>query len=84
MPTIFQQQGFDVMIHTDDHHPPHVHFYKENGVIVVWLNGARGDEVGAVRVRRRTKLKKSDQSRALRIARHQYERLTRAWEEIHG
>ena len=75
MPTIVRQDGFDVMIHTDDHAPPHVHCYGENAVVVI--------ELDSLRVRRR---KGSD--RDVRVARAVVEQhqalLQQAWRQIHG
>lgn len=40
MPTVLTQNGFDVMIHADDHRPAHVHVYK-SGLVVINLNNRR-------------------------------------------
>jgi thiazole synthase ThiGH ThiG subunit len=37
MPTILRQDGFDVMIYTDDHPPAHSHVWKAGGELVVNL-----------------------------------------------
>ena len=75
MPTILRQDGFAVMIHTDDHAPPHVHCYGENAVVVI--------ELESLNVRRR---KGSD--RDVQVARAIVEEhralLLREWERIHG
>jgi Domain of unknown function (DUF4160) len=40
MPTGLRQDGFDVMIYTDDHPPAHVHVFKAGEEIIIDL----GDE----------------------------------------
>ena len=75
MPTVLRQDGFDIMIHTDDHAPPHVNCYGENAVVVV--------ELESLRVRRR---RGSD--RAVRVAwnvvAEHREFPRQKWSEIHG
>ena len=48
MPTIYRQDGFEVMIYTNDHRPAHVHIFKaeaqECAPISAWgvlMNGER-------------------------------------------
>jgi hypothetical protein len=37
MPTVFRQEGFDVMIYTLDHEPEHVHVWKAGKEVVINL-----------------------------------------------
>jgi len=37
MPTVLQEDGFDVMIYTHDHEPKHVHVFRAEGEITINL-----------------------------------------------
>ena len=37
MPTIYRQNGFEVMIYTNDHRPAHVHIFKADGEVLIYL-----------------------------------------------
>lgn len=76
MPTIVRQNGFRVMIHTDDHAPPHVHCYRANRLVVINLDD--------LSVRDREHADERDVRTALRIVQQHLERLHEAWREFHG
>ena len=75
MPTILRQDGFDVMIHTDDHGPPHVHCYGDDAVVVV--------ELQTLRIRRRRGSDR-DVRTARNVVERNRDRLLKAWRQFHG
>lgn len=75
MPTILRQDGFDVMIHTDGHAPPHVHCYGANAVVVV--------ELEPLRIRRRRGSDR-DVRVAWKVVEQHREFLRQKWRELHG
>ena len=76
MPTVLRQDGFDLMIYTNDHRPPHVHVWKASGEIVSNL-----DPVGIVRVEG---MKRKNAARAVEIVEEYRDDLLERWHEIHG
>lgn len=76
MPTVLREGGFDVMIYTNDHRPPHVHVWKAGGEIMIDL-----DPVGIVRVEG---MKRKDAARAVEIVEENRDDLLERWREIHG
>lgn len=79
MPTIIRQDGFRVMIYPDDHEPPHVHCYRGDSVITVWL----GETMATVR-EASAEAKSTDQRDALRIVNQHRRRLLSEWRKYHG
>lgn len=75
MPTVLRQDGFDIMIHTDDHAPPHVHCYGENAIVVM--------ELEPLRVRRRRGSDRDVRVAWNVVAEHR-DFLRQKWSEIHG
>lgn len=76
MPTLVRQNGFQVMIHTDDHRPAHVHCYRDGRLVAVRLS-----DLSVVKLRRASRRDISD---ALQIVAEHHDRLAQAWREIHG
>ena len=76
MPTIVRQNGFRVMIHTDDHAPAHVHCYRGRRLVVVNL--------ADLSVRDREHATNQDVRVALRIVREHWGLLRQMWRAIHG
>jgi hypothetical protein len=37
MPTVLREDGFEVVINTHDHEPPHVHVYKGGELVIIDL-----------------------------------------------
>lgn len=76
MPTIYRQDGFAVMIYTDDHLPAHVHVWKAEGEVVVNLDDAFVREIND--------MGRGDVRRAVEIVEANQESFRRRWREIHG
>ncbi len=76
MPTIHRQDGFAVMIYTDDHLLAHVHVWKAGGEVVVNLDDASIREVNDMGRR--------DVRQAVQIVEENQEPFRRRWREIHG
>ncbi len=84
MPTVLRIAGFQVLIYTRDHFPPHVHIKQGDGVFVVYLNGEKGREPGVLWVREAHGLNRQTQRRALQIVTENLTLLLEQWSEIHG
>lgn len=80
MPTVLRQDGFDVMIYTDDHPPAHVHVLKAGGEVIINL----GDEKTVPSVRQNKRMPWRDERRALIIIGDRQQELLARWREIHG
>lgn len=76
MPTIHRQDGFAVMIYTDDHLPAHVHVWKAGGEVLINLDDASIREINDMGRR--------DVRRAVEIVEANQESFRRRWREIHG
>ena len=80
MPTILYQDGFEVMVFTNDHRPAHVHVFKAEGELVIHL----GSRTKAPSVRSNIGMSRADERRALvMVGEHQAE-LLHEWRRIHG
>jgi thiazole synthase ThiGH ThiG subunit len=80
MPTILRQDGFEVMIYTQDHHPAHVHVWKAGGEAVFNLIGTGR----AASLREVLGMRKKDVKEAQRIVNLHFQVLRHAWRRIHG
>ena len=76
MPTVLRAEGFEVVIRTDDHEPPHVHVWKAGQQVKISLE--------AVRVLRRAGLEDRLVAKALRLVLTHREQLLEAWRSLHG
>jgi hypothetical protein len=76
VPTVLRQDGFDVMMYTNDHGPPHVHVWKAGGEIVINL--------APVEIARAEGMKRQDAARAVEIVEEYRDDLLERWHEIHG
>lgn len=76
MPTVLRQEGYDVMVYTNDHAPAHVHVWKSGGEVIIGL-----DPVEVVRVEG---MKKREASKAVGIVEAHRDFLLERWREIHG
>ena len=76
MPTIIRQDGFDVMILTNDHRPAHVHVIKAHAEVVLTLT--------PVSIRENYRMSKRDVRKAIDIISSNLELLLQSWREIHG
>ncbi len=81
MPTIHRAQGFDFMIHPNDHEPAHVHVYHADGVVIVLLGDA--NTLPSVRAIRGP-VKDRDVVRAVRTVEENQETMLAEWRRIHG
>ena len=80
MPTILRQDGFEVMIYTQDHHPVHGHVWKAGGEAVFTLFGT-GREAP---LREVLGMRKKDVREVQRIVNLHLPVLRDAWRRIHG
>ncbi len=80
MPTIYRQDGFDVMIYTNDHVPAHVHVFKADGEVVIYLGSGNSPP----RVRTNIRMGRADERRALIIVAEHDEEFWAEWGRIHG
>ena len=79
MPTIFRQDGFRVVIYTDDHEPPHVHVLKGETEVKIDLGSAMVLPTVIL-----LKGKRHDAKNALQIVTDYQTELLEAWRMIHG
>lgn len=80
MPTVLRENGFAVMIYTEDHHPAHLHIWKAGKEVVIDLGkGAATPRILAVHG-----MSKSEVRRAFALVDSHLEYLRRTWREIHG
>jgi len=80
MPTILRQGGFEFIIRTHDHLPPHVHILHDGTEVLIYLG--TGDSLPSIREVRR--MNNRNISRALLIAIQNNEIFLARWREIHG
>ena len=76
MPTTIRQDGFDVMIFTNDHRPAHVHVFKSSAEVILTL--------APVGMRENFRMSKKNVRRAIEIVSNNVELLLQTWREIHG
>ena len=76
MPTLIRQNGFQVMIHTGDHRPAHVHCYRGTRLVKVQLSD--------LTVLFRRHATERDVREAVRIVQEHQELLRQSWRDIHG
>ena len=80
MPTVLRQDGFDVMIYTDDHPPAHVHVFRAGEEVVINL----GDEVTKPEIREDKGMSNRGMRHALRIVAENQLFLLGEWRRIHA
>lgn len=80
MPTIYRQDGFEVMVFLNDHRPAHVHVFKAEGEAVIHL----GSKTTPPRVRLNIDMSRADERRALMIVGEHQAELLEEWRRIHG
>ena len=80
MPTILRQNGFSFIVYPNDHRPAHVHVFKAESELILYL----GDETAPPFVRENIRMGKRDERLALIIAGENQEYLLSEWEKIHG
>ncbi len=74
MPTVMRQNGFRVMIHTADHHPPHVHCIKAGTAVLI--------EIETLRVRDNFGMPISEIRNALKIVADNQTHLMLEWRKV--
>ena len=81
MPTVHRQEGFRVIVNTDDHRPAHVHCVRGDAVVIVNL----ATERAAATLRESNKqAKHNDLADAVRIVNENDHKLWNAWRFYHG
>ncbi len=80
MPTIYRQDGFEIMVFTNDHRPAHVHVFKAEGEVVIHL----GNGTIPPRIRINIGMSRAEERRALIIVGAHQAELLMEWRRIHG
>lgn len=80
MPTIYRQDGFEVMIYTNDHRPAHVHIFKAEAEVIINLSTGAAPP----RVRTNIGMGRADERRALIMVAENDEAFWIEWKRIHG
>lgn len=76
MPTVLREDGFEVMIYTDDHDPPHVHVRYGGGWVIIHLHDFKTRKVKNMKI--------ADAKRALKLVGRHQDFLLKKWQEIRG
>ena len=76
MPTVLRQDGFQVMIYTQDHPPAHAHVWRAGGEAVINIASLEATNIEDMRRR--------DAARAVAIVKANQGYLLERWHEIHG
>lgn len=80
MPTVLRENGFQVIIWTNDHLPIHVHIFKGDGELVVVLGNNEAD----ISIRNNYNMRGTDLRQALRLVNRNHRLLPEKWREIYG
>jgi hypothetical protein len=80
VPTVLRFRGFNIMIFTLDHAPPHVHAFNADSQVSFWLNGPGGP----VSLRAKYGLKLKDQRALIAFLNDNLDILLKRWNEVHG
>jgi len=80
MPKIHEEGVWRVFIHTQDHPPPHVHLYRDKGLVKIKLEG-EGGEPEVMRIRN---VNDHHAWRALAIVYEHQQSFLSHWRRIHG
>lgn len=76
MPTVLRQEGYDIVIRSNDHDPVHVHVFEGEGEAKINLD--------PVEVKQVWNMKRQVARKAKRIVSENQVYLLQRWEEIHG
>jgi hypothetical protein len=80
MPTVLRKYGFEIVIRTHDHGPPHVHAFIGGEEVVINLGDERSDpEIREIRGMSRPNIR-----RAMDIVLAHHESIIVKWNRIHG
>jgi hypothetical protein len=80
MPTILRKNGFEVMIYTNDHHPAHVHIFKAEGEVIIFLGNAHTPPM----VRENIGMNCRHERAALMLVGEHQDDFLKAWRRTHG
>jgi hypothetical protein len=80
MPIIHREEGYQVVIWTRDHPPPHVHVFDSDGEVIIEL----GDEQTAPAIRLVKRMRGRSVVRAYRIVQAHQASFLADWRSIHG
>lgn len=80
VPTLLRFRGFNIMIFTLDHAPPHVHAFSAESQVSFWLNGPHGP----VSLRSQYALKLKDQRALEAFLNDNLDIVWKRWSEVHG
>lgn len=80
MPTILRKDGFAFLVYTNDHRPAHVHIFRAEAEMIVYL----GDEANPPSIRENMGMNRRDARMALVICGEFQEFLLAEWRRIHG
>ena len=80
MPTVLRQDGFEVVIYTNDHPPAHVHVFNADSEAIINL----GDEDTLPSLREVIAMKKKDVRKSFAIILNNRDFLLEEWRRIHG
>jgi hypothetical protein len=73
MPTVLRKDGFEILIYTHDHLPPHVHVFHSSEEVIILI------ETGAIR---ESWMSGRNERAALRLVEEEREFLLQRWHEI--
>jgi hypothetical protein len=76
MPTVLRQNGFAVMIYTQDHIPAHVHIWLAGDEIVI--------NIATLEIERVEGMNRRNSAKAVEIVEENQDYLLGRWHEIHG
>ena len=77
MGTIINQNGFKILIRTNDHLPPHVHVFRAGNEAKLSI-GTHPELLAP------SNMKPRELAQAIEIVSQHYENLLKEWEHIHG
>jgi hypothetical protein len=81
MPTVIRQDGFRIVIYTNDHLPAHVHVIKANAEIRIQL-GSEGESPQLLTID--GDISNKEVAKALYLVKEHQIELLNKWREIHG
>lgn len=80
MVTVLRRGGFEVVIYSNDHRPPHVHVFAAGGELKVELD----DGSGQVKLIWAYRLSAKDIRRAVALVSAERDMVLRRWRAMHG
>lgn len=80
MPKVFDSHGFQCMVYTLDHDPPHVHIKYSGTKAILYLGTSSKD----VSIRDPQNMKPKDIKKAIELLEENWDDAAAKWEEYHG